>query len=111
MAEKQRTLRQNKALHLYFTLLALELNKAGLDMKKVLKPEIDIPWTTESIKEHIWRPIQKAMTIKKSTTELERGEVTKIYETINRFMGEKHGVSVTFPSEEEISLLKDMKYI
>jgi hypothetical protein len=42
--EKTRTLKQNAALHLMFTQLAQELNEAGFDMKKTLKPEIEIMW-------------------------------------------------------------------
>ena len=37
-----RTEQQNKALHVYYRILADELNDKGLDMRKVLKPEIDI---------------------------------------------------------------------
>ena len=67
--EKQRTIKQNKSLHLWFRLLSDELNAAGLDMKKVLKPTINIPWTDKNVKEFIWRPIQHSMLIKKSTTD------------------------------------------
>ena len=73
---KQRTLTQNKAMHLFFGWLAETLNDAGLDMKKVLREDIDIPWTRESVKEHLWRPIQKAMTDKQSTTEITTVEPT-----------------------------------
>ena len=68
--EKQRTDQQNRALHLYFTQLAKILNEAGLDMRKVLKPSINIPWTAKSIKENLWRPIMKIQLGKDSTTEL-----------------------------------------
>jgi len=44
-----RTLPQNSAMHLYFGWLAKAFNDAGLDMKKVLKPEVDIPWTAELV--------------------------------------------------------------
>ena len=74
----KRTTQQNKALHLYFRLLAESLNEAGLDMKKVLKPTIDISWNERNVKEYLWRPIQNAQVIKKSTTELNSDEVDKI---------------------------------
>ena len=38
--QKKRTLLQNRAMHKYFTLLANQLNEAGLDMRKTLKQEI-----------------------------------------------------------------------
>lgn len=80
-------------------MLADELNFAGLDMKKTLKPEIDIWWTPESIKNYLWRPIQKAMTIKESTTELTTDEVNKIYKVLDKFTSEKHHIHLEFPSE------------
>ena len=98
---KQRTSLQNRSLHLFFTLLATELNDAGYDMKKVLKPSIDISWTKENVKEYIWKPVQEAMNLKKSTTELTTKELQEVWEVINRHLGEKFGVHVSFPSVEQ----------
>ena len=109
----QRTSQQNKALHLGCELIADSLNSAGLDMRKVLKPEICIPWTTESVKEHIFRPIMILMTNKRSTTELDKvKEIDDIWEVIMRFLMEHHHVDyIPFPhdetkSEESISIPK-----
>ena len=104
MDEKQRTQQQNRALHLWFRHLAEELNAAGLDMRATLKPEISIPWTGETIKDFLWRPVQKAQLKKESTTELTTSEIDVIWETLNRHLGEKFGVHVPFPSIEELSL-------
>lgn len=95
----QRTLQQNRSLHLYFTLLAEELNQAGYDMKRTLKPSVDIPWTPENVKEYLWRPLQQAYLNKESTTELTSDQIDKVYEVLNRHLGETTGVSVSFPSE------------
>ena len=97
---KQRTKKQNSALHVYFKLLADKFNDAGLDMKKVLKPEIDIPWTEKTIKEFLWRPVQKAILDKSSTTKPDRKEYTEVYEVLNRHTAEKFGISLPFPSKE-----------
>ena len=86
-----RTPRQNRALHKWLTMVADELNKAGLDQRKVLKPGISIPWTQKAAKEHLWRPIQEAMFAKKSTTELEKAEVGRVEEVIVRHLAEKFG--------------------
>lgn len=96
----QRTTQQNKALHKYCELLAEALNLAGLDMKKTLKPEIDIPWTKENVKDHLWRPIQIAMTQKETTTEPSTKDYQDIYAVLDRHLAEKFGVSVPWPSEE-----------
>lgn len=100
--EKQRTLAQNRALHLYCTNLAHELNDHGLDMRTVLKPTIDIPWSGETVKEFIFKRIMKAQLLKESTTELTTTEVDLVINTITRHMGEKFGITVDFPSVETI---------
>lgn len=86
---KQRTLTQNKALHLWLGMLADDLNAAGLDMRKVLKQEVDIPWTTESCKEYLWRPIQQVLLNKESTAEADRIEYTKVCEVLAQHLAEK----------------------
>jgi len=98
----KRTKKQNRALHKYFSLVAGTLNDAGLDMRAVLKPEVDIPWTGKTIKEYLWRPIQEVQTTKKSTTELTTKEISEVWETLNRHLGQKLGVHEPFPSIDEI---------
>lgn len=100
----KRTNQQNKALHVLFQLLADELNNAGLDMRKTLKPGIEIPWARNGIKEYLWRPIQEAQLGKKSTTELTTIEVDQVFDTLIRHLGEKLGLHVAFPSVEELVL-------
>jgi len=102
MTDKQRTIQQNKALHLFFILLADDLNSAGYDIKKTLRNDIDIPWTPILVKELIWRKVQDAYLGKKSTTKLKTDEVSKVYDVINRYMGEKFGIDTQFPSIEEL---------
>lgn len=92
---KQRTLTQNKALHLFLGMLADTLNAHGLDMRRVLKQEIELPWSTETCKEFIWKPIQEAVILKQSTTEANRVEYTKVYDVLAHHMATK--LSVTIP--------------
>ncbi len=96
-----RTTTQNSAMHRYFRLLADALNDAGYDMKKVLKPEVEIPWSVSSVKEFLWRPIQEIITGKESTTKLDRKEVSEVYEPLNRHIASKFGVVVPFPDRNE----------
>jgi hypothetical protein len=108
--DKQRTLAQNRALHLYFTQLAQELNDAGLDMRKTLKPTVDIPWSCETVKEYLWRPVMKAQLNKESTTEMTTADIDQVFDTITRHLGEKFGITLSFPSIETIindSLVKE----
>ena len=101
MSEKPRTIKQNKAMHKLFTILSDDLNTLGLEMKTILKPSYQLWWTPTAVKEHLWKPIQEAMYSKKSTTDLNSEEVSKVYEQLAKIIGEKHGVSISFPSVEE----------
>lgn len=98
--KSNRTLSQNAALHKFCELLADELNNAGLDMRAVMKPEVDMPWTMTAVKEHLWRPIQKAMTSKASTADADTSEYSEIYRVLMRHLSEKfNGVYVPWPSK------------
>ena len=99
---EKRTDKQNRSLHLLFKLLAEELNQSGLDMRKTLKPGVEIPWSGDSVKEFLWRPIQEAQLNKKSTTELTTKEIDAFFDTITRHIGEKFGIYVPFPSIDEV---------
>jgi hypothetical protein len=95
----KRTLKQNSALHLYFTLLADELNDAGFDMRKTL--QVDIPWSPLTVKEYLWRPLQEAYLLKKSTTQLDKTkDIDAVYDILNRVIAERTGIHVPFPDVE-----------
>jgi len=79
--------------------VANALNNAGLDIKKTLVA--DVGWSSHTVKEIMWKNIQKALFNKSSTTKLSRVEVTKVYETMNRMLGERYGIYVEFPSRED----------
>ena len=78
----------------------LRQTMSAIKIERLIK---EIPCTEENIKEDVWKPIQKAMFNKSSTTMMERLEVSEVYETVNRFTAERFGVSVPFPSEETMS--------
>lgn len=104
-SKDKRTLKQNAALHLWFTMLADELNIAGLDVMKTMKQDFEIPWTPILVKEIIWKEIQKALYDKKSTTELlKKEEIDIIYNVINRELSRIHkGLNVPeFPNKEQL---------
>tara|TARA_R110000823_G_scaffold93847_1_gene205439 strand:+ start:2394 stop:2822 length:429 start_codon:yes stop_codon:yes gene_type:complete len=102
--EGKRTNQQNSAMHKYFALLAQALCDAGLDMKAVLKPSIEIPWTPASAKAHLWVPIQDLMFNKTHTSDLSPKEVNAVYLTLSRHMSEKHTVDVGFPNSRSANL-------
>ena len=100
--KQYRSLQQNRALHLYFTLLADELNLKGIEFKKFIR--VDIPWSGIMIKEILWKPLQKVYLKEKSTTKLTTKSMNEIYDIMNRLISErtKGEVQVTFPSLEEL---------
>jgi len=98
----KRTLQQNRALHLYCKQVAEALNSAGYDMKKVIKA--DVQWTQLQVKELIWKPIQKALLNKESTTKLKKNELDLVYTTVAKLLAEKFGIDVEFPNKGDIDV-------
>lgn len=103
MDRKQRTAQQNKSLHKYCELLAEALNDAGYEMKAVLAVKsVDVPWSKDTVKEVLWRPIQEAVTGKSSTTELNTVEPSEVYAILDRHISQNFGVHIEWPSEESL---------
>lgn len=99
--DKQRTNKQNAALHKYFELLGKALNDAGWDMKSLLKEDkykADVPWTKTSVKEYLWRPIQIAMQSNNSTAEASTSDYSEVYRALDRWSSQNLGVHVEWPS-------------
>lgn len=105
--EKPRTLAQNRALHKYFTDLANELTNAGVDQKLFIDhlKGWEVPITADFLK-LIWKIKQEKMFGTNSTTKLQTHQVTEVYETVNKFVGQVFGVHTAFPSLEEIEALQ-----
>tara|TARA_R110000765_G_scaffold78234_1_gene153844 strand:- start:135 stop:632 length:498 start_codon:yes stop_codon:yes gene_type:complete len=96
---KQRSQTQNAALHLFCSQLADKLNDAGFDFRVFIKDGYAVPFNEMLVKEYLWRPIQKAITGKDSTTKPERGEYSQIYDVLNLKIAE-YGLHVPWPSQE-----------
>ena len=100
--KKNRSIQQNKALHKWFDQLSKALNEDGFDMRTVISEEIDIPWSHYTVKEHLWRPVQKTLYNIESTKNINTQEINKIYDIINKTVGERTGIHVPFPNIEEL---------
>ena len=104
--QKKRTPSQNNAIHKYCRMLADDLNEAGLTaciQSEVLKAPIEVDWTMEMVKQ-IWHQVQSSMYPDKpvSTAELERAQVSAVYDVINRAMIQKTNgaINTPFPSHD-----------
>uniref|UniRef100_A0A6H1ZJ80 Uncharacterized protein n=1 Tax=viral metagenome TaxID=1070528 RepID=A0A6H1ZJ80_9ZZZZ len=83
------------------------MTEAGLDVRTTLKSDFDLPWSPELVKELLYRPVMKAYKKITSTTKLSTTDIDKIFDIINRELGEKHGLELPpFPS---IELLMEQK--
>lgn len=98
----RRTLTQNAALHMLFTQLSDILNESGMDMKRTLKQDVDIPWTMELAKEFLWRPMQKAIVGKESTADLTTKEIDEVFAVLQRHLNQQLNISISFPSIETL---------
>lgn len=94
-----RTSAQNNAIHLYLDQVAKELDREGHTLQDVVKSirKAEIHPTKEALKEVVWRPIQQIMLKKDSTKELGKLDVDKVYEVVNKFIGENFHIHVPFP--------------
>lgn len=99
LMEYARTLRQSNAIHLYCQRVADALNVAGFEVLTFFRQGSRIPFSKEIVKELMWKRVQEAQLGKKSTTQLTRGEVSKIYDVVNNGLAER-GIHVDFPSQE-----------
>jgi len=99
----KRTIAQNNALHLYFTLVAQQMADAGLTIQHILEytPELQ---PTPSFVKRIWKEIQLQVLGKLHTRDLKKQEeIDKVYEEFNLFLAEKlHLENIPFPSLENL---------
>lgn len=96
---KSRTSQQNRALHLFFTFVADELNNLGIHFvyKGLKGHDIETEWTPLTFKEFTWKPIQKTLFGTETTTKLTTSQINKIVDVIINFFGEK-GIEISFPN-------------
>ena len=104
--EKQRTIQQNKSLHLYCQQLSDKLNEAGIS-QRVLLEGLEIDNSSESIKD-IFRSLGKAKYKKDSTAKLTTKEMSDCYEEFNRHIAHL-GVHIPWPSINEILYQQETK--
>ena len=94
-----RSIKQNSALHRYFSLVSIELNKRGI---RVDPQGMNLEWSMLTVKELIWKEFQKLVLGKDSTRLLNKQELTEIYDYVNNFLGERFSFNVEFPNKEQL---------
>ena len=99
---KQRSPTQNKCVHLYCEQVADELNRNGITCQMFFDPGYEVPWSMVTVKNNVWRPLQKAICGKVSTTEPLKTDYNVIYEHVNRKLSD-YGIHVPWPSKDTIN--------
>ena len=99
--ENHRTPTQNNSLHRWCALVANFLNEAGLDMRRTIREDIEIPWSKHSVKEYLWKPLQEAIAGKRSTAEASTTDYAEVEKTMRRHFGQKFGIDLPdWPHQE-----------
>lgn len=101
-----RTTRQNSALHLLFTIISSQLNEMGMEFQYFgLKGQVlSVRHSPNLVKEHVWKPIQRALFDIESTTKINTEQINEIVDVLAKYFGEK-GIVIQFPSREQIEKL------
>ena len=101
-----RTTKQNSALHLLYTIIANQLNEMGVEFKYFgLKGQVlEMRYTPDLVKNHIWRPLQIALFDIKSTTKINTIQINEIMDVLIKFFAER-SIVIEFPSKEQLDKL------
>lgn len=101
-SKSSRTSQQNRALHLWLSMVAEELDKHGHTLQDIVGKirKAEIRPNTENLKEVMWKPYQMAALRKDSTTKLTKHEVDIVYEGLNKFLGQEFEIHIPFPNDE-----------
>ena len=95
-----RSNKQNATLHVLLRRLAEGLNDAGYEIPHPFKKELEIPYTENSVKELIYKPIIKAMFGADSSTELDTAQFSEAMTTTVDAVCRNTGVNVPIPTLE-----------
>ena len=94
-----RTIQQNAAMWAFLSELAKEFEARGItlaDAQTVISSRIEVPWDKNIVKVNCWNPIQRVIADKKSSTTLDKDELRKIAESVQRFAADNFDIHVPF---------------
>ena len=97
--KENRSTQQNRALHLFFTIVSNQLNELGQEFIYfgLSGRQLSMPFTPILFKNMIWRELQKAMYGIESTTKINTEQINGILDVLVKHFGEM-GISVSFPN-------------
>ena len=95
-----RTYRQNRTIHLLFRRMAEALNDAGFEIRHPMKPDLEIPYSEESVKELLYKPIITSYFKVNRSSELNTEQLSESMEILVDAVNRNTGVMVHIPSQE-----------
>lgn len=102
--QKRITDDQMASLHIAYREFARELTARGYDLKAALNqcPTIEVPITEHNFKEVFVRPVLEVLGIeRKSHNSLTADQVEMVFDTLNRAMANRFGISIEFPEKKD----------
>jgi hypothetical protein len=97
-----RTWRQNNTLHLLFRHMAKGLNDAGFEIPHPFKPDLEIPYSEESVKELLYKPIITMYFKVDRSTELDTEQLSESMTILVDAVNRNTGVYIPIPTGEPV---------
>jgi hypothetical protein len=97
-----RTWRQNNTLHLLFRRMAEALNDAGFEIPHPFKPDLEIPYSEESVKELLYKPIITMYFKVDRSTDLDTEQLSESMTILVDAVNRNTGVYVHIPTGEPV---------
>lgn len=97
-----RTWRQNNTLHLLFRRMAEALNDAGFEIPHPFKPDLEIPYSEESVKELLYKPIITMYFKVDRSTDLDTKQLSESMTILVDAVNRNTGVYVHIPTGEPV---------
>lgn len=94
-----RTYKQNRTIHLLFRRMAKALNDAGYEISHPFKPDLEIPWSEESVKDLLYRPIITSYFKVPRSSHLNTEQLSESMEILVDAVNRNTGVYVPIPNE------------
>jgi hypothetical protein len=100
--DKPRTAKQQAAIEVFCRNVSQEFNVNNITVQVIAEiAKRGIDWTQVSVKEIIWRNMQRHLTGKESSKDLNTKEVGQVYEHINKYVLSEAGVYVPWPEKKQ----------
>jgi hypothetical protein len=102
----KRTKTQQDSIYLYCEWVAKKLNQIGQSCNKhsvIQDVTIELTWTKDLVKSEHWIPIQKVLFDTEHFSDLERNQVSVVYDVLNKHYSDNFGFHIPFPDRHDFN--------